>query len=75
MKAKIRIELQVDLPNSLLHMSDHEVVDIVDQELRDLLYVATQHDSFQENILNIDSLKVSQYFNMSRSFEEIYHDL
>jgi hypothetical protein len=75
MKAKVRLELQVDLPNSLLNMSDHEVVDIVDQELRDLLYVAVERDSSNEFILNIDSLKVSQYFNISRSFEQIYHDL
>lgn len=75
MKAKIRLELQVDLSDSLLNISDNQVVDIVDQELRDLLHVSTENDSSQESILNVDSLKVSQYFNISRSFEKIYHDL
>jgi len=75
MKAKIRLELQVDLSDSLLNISDNQVVDILDQELRDLLHVATEHDSSQESILNVDSLKVSQYFNISRSFEKIYHNI
>jgi hypothetical protein len=72
MKAKIRLELELDLPNNLMNFTDSDIVNIIDQEIRDQLYVGTDYDSSPEDFIKFDSLKIKQYYNLSQKFNEVY---
>jgi hypothetical protein len=72
MKAKVRFEVEIDLPNNLMNFSDSEIVNIIDQEIRDQLYVGAEYSSTPEDFIKFDSLKVKEYYNLSQRFDQVY---
>jgi len=61
MKVKVNIELIVQIPGEL--QNDFQAVDVIDQALRDMLYVGVHSDELEEGseYLIIDDLTLRTY--------------
>lgn len=76
MKTKITVELEVYLPNDLSKKSDKEVVDFIDQSLRDQLYVGTVYSTEDPwPYAQVSEMTIRSYFNLSRKYSDTEYKL
>lgn len=60
MKVKINLELHLDIPGEF--QDDHRAVEMIEQELRDQLYVGCDYDdTYQFDRLHVDEMHLRSY--------------
>ena len=76
MKAKVTVELEIYLPNELLDSTDKQVVDFIDQSLRDQLYVGTVYSTEDPwPYAQASELTIRSYFNLDRKYNDTDYNL
>lgn len=76
MKTKVTVELEVYVPNDLNQKSDKEVVDFIDQSLRDQLYVGTVYSTEDPwPYAQASEMTIRSYFNLDRKYSDTEYKL
>jgi len=76
MKAKVTVELELYLPNELLDKTDKEVVDFIDQSLRDQLYVGVVYcEEDPWPYAQPSELTIRSYYNLDRKYDDRDYNL
>lgn len=74
MKAKVTVELLVDVPSNFFE-DDRSAVDFIDQNLRDILYVGTEYDHIPDDFISVDELSLRSYYNLDRKYNSTDYKL
>lgn len=76
MKAKITVEMELYIPNELSDKPDNDVVQFIDQSLRDQLYVGTVYSTEDPwPYAQPAEITIRSYFNLDRKYNDTDYNL
>lgn len=76
MKAKVTVELELYLPNELSDKSDKQVVEFIDQSLRDQLYVGVVYSTDDPwPYAQSSEMTIRSYYNLDRKYNDTDYNL
>lgn len=76
MKTKVTLELELYVPNELNNKSDEEVLDFIDQSLRDQLYVGTVYSTEDPwPYAQASEMTIRSYYNLDRKYSDTEYNL
>lgn len=67
MKAHIKLDLVVDFPGDVFSTKD-ECIDIIDQQLRDLLFVGVDYSDNPQNYFGVDHMEITKYIKIKDTY-------
>lgn len=60
MKAHVKLDLVVDFPADVFS-DENECITLIDQKLRDLLYVAVDYSDNPQDYFGVDHMEITKY--------------